>query len=352
MMKRPFSSVICAALFFMGVEGALRVSAQNVADGDFSHDGPVVLLFGSSRTEFGLKPKVAEATLRDGGVENAWVANVTHRALTMVGMLRLYREKLHPMLDGGAFDGWIGIEIRGAGLNDSYRVFDEPEFLAGSGWDPEAGTFDAAAAQSPLDLLRTGHFDEGAGLLLGGLTLVERRDELRATLTPASWFEDRGVAEAAAGSWEAHLLARGVSWASGDKGWNVFQRQRRADLNVDVERRRFTKNHLKAYRVGGVQTACLRQIIAEARADGLKPFVYVMPVTAIHRGFYEPGDYAEFLRFARRIAEVEAVPFFDLDSNHGLPNERFHDTGHLHHTAATPFSKTLATKALLPLLTE
>ncbi len=351
--SRRVRSVVFTAVFFLAAEAGLRLRAPEETRGDFSHDGPVVLLLGSSRTEFGLKPRVAEAALADAGVEGAWVADVTHRALTMIGMLRLYREKLRPVVEGGDLDGWIGIEIRGSGMNDSYRVFDEPEYLARCGYDPEGGTIgDAESGDTPLDLLLGGRFGAGARALVGGLALVRERPTLKRWLDPTTWFDGDGAEGASAprGSWEAHLRALDVPWATGEKGWQVFHRQRREDLNAKVERRRFRRHHLKDYAIGGVQTACVRELLAEARADGLKPFLYVMPITAVHRRFFEPGDYAAFRRLAERIAAEEGVPLFDLDRGHALPNAAFLDTGHLHHTAAAGFTRTFVERVLLPLL--
>lgn len=352
-MTRRVQSVVFTALFFLAAEAGLRLSAPERSTGRFSHDGPVVLLLGSSRTEFGVKPRVAEAALREADVAGAWVADVTHRALTMIGMLRLYREKVRPVLEGGDLDAWIGVEVRGSGLNDSYRVFDEPEYLARCGYDPEANSFgDPESGSGPLDLLLEGRWDASARALVGDLALVRERRRLHRWLDPRTWSsrDDVPAAPAPGGSWDAHVRASGVPWATGDKGWNVFHRQRRADLNAAVERRRFRKHHLKDYAIGGVQTACVRAILAEARADGLKPFLYVMPITETHRRFFEPGDYADFRRLVERLAAEEGVPLFDLDRDHGLPDSAFLDTGHLHHTAAPAFTRTFTDRVLVPLL--
>lgn len=357
---KPLAAFLWTLAFLGAFEVALRLGEGRAEPAArVEHPGPIVFLFGSSRTEFGLRPRVIERTLEREGIASPWVADVTHRALTMIGMLRLWREQLRPLVEESGVRGWIGIEVRGSGLNDSYRVFDEQDYLERLGWSPEEGRF---LEERSLARLFAADFDAGARELLRSLALARRRRELRGLLDPSRWLPERGPgaerSESSSGpggerpesSWERYLRSRGVPWAFGEKGWSIFRRARRPDLNAPVERRRFRRHHLRDFRLGGVQTACLRTIIREAREAGLRPFLYVMPITAIHRSFFEPGDYERFLALVRRVAEVEGIEFFDLDTGHGLPDSAFLDTGHLLSTAADDFSRRFALRVLLPLL--
>lgn len=117
-----------------------------------------------------------------------------------------------------------------------------------------------------------------------------------------------------------------------------------------ARRRKHEKRLLRDYRTGGVQTTALRQLVRDARADGLRPFLYALPVTELHRAFFEDDGYAAFLAHAKRVAAEEGVPFVDLDTGHALGHDAFHDTDHLHRSASRKLSARFAREAVLPLV--
>ena len=53
---------------------------------------PVSFVLGTSRTMRAVDPLVVEQTLHDGGFLNAWIANVSRKGATTVGLYRLYMD--------------------------------------------------------------------------------------------------------------------------------------------------------------------------------------------------------------------------------------------------------------------
>ena len=107
---------------------------------------------------------------------------------------------------------------------------------------------------------------------------------------------------------------------------------------------------LKDFHLGGLQTDFLRLLVRQARADGFRPVLFIMPVTPIHRGFFPPGEYAAYLAHVAGVAALEGVPLVDLDSALGLGVESFVDTHHLRFSAVAPATVELTQRGVLPSL--
>lgn len=343
-MQRTTQSVLFAVAFLGLAEFGLRHAEEVEKNTDrLAAAKPIVFFLGTSRTEFGIKPAEVEATLRTEGID-AWTANVTRRGSSMVGLFQAYLDEIHPFVAGHDVEVILGIEVRGSGMNDNRIERGEIRALR-----ELKARVPAAEAEielpDPIALAAEGELDKAASTVFETLSLLRGRQQvgnsfsqlwssLGATRTGNDWFEHTNGLR---------------PWAKADKGWGVHTDMRRDDLNWEA-RERAHSSLLQRFQVGGVQTAGLRQILREAQAIGIRPFVYTLPVTAQHRRFFLRGHFERYMRLVAKIAENHGVPFVDLDTDHGLGNEAFHDTDHLHASASREVSARMARRALLPLL--
>ena len=95
-----------------------------------------------------------------------------------------------------------------------------------------------------------------------------------------------------------------------------------------------------------------RRLIRQAREDGFLPVLYVLPITDIHRGFYEPGDYEAFLRHVAALARSEGVRWVDFDTSGEFGRGDFHDTNHLRARTTVRMAELFADRVVLPSLAE
>jgi hypothetical protein len=120
---------------------------------------------------------------------------------------------------------------------------------------------------------------------------------------------------------------------------------------VEIWRARFEDELLADYAVGGVQTRALTELVALARADGLRPVLYDMPVMDAQREFHSPEIMAAYVAQRDRIARALNVPFVSLDRDHGFAVRDFHDVSHLAWSAHDEVSRRFAAvvrRALAP----
>ena len=85
----------------------------------------------------------------------------------------------------------------------------------------------------------------------------------------------------------------------------------RADLEAAMWKKRYRELLLRDYRLGGVQTEVLVQLIRQIRGDGFEVVLFIMPTTDIHKSFFAPGQYESFLAHLGGLAAREGVPLVD-----------------------------------------
>jgi hypothetical protein len=281
---------------------------------------------GTSRTMRALDPQVIEGVLGKQGITGLFAANVSTKAVTNVGLLRLWLEDVRPRLPEGAH-GIVAIEVRCEGFNDSYLLDEESAWL-------ELTSIPHDAPRWPV--LPGFGTDRFCRRLLWHLRLSRPAEILDA------WWAGLGSEGGGGGP---------PAWALDRRGFLPFENEPRfADLNREFWERHYKSKLLADYRFGGVQTDALVRLVAEVRRDGLVPALYTLPITDVQRGFFEPGDYAATLAHIRALAEREQVVFVDLDSDKKVPVASFQDTNHLAPEAARAMSTTFAKKVLAPLL--
>jgi len=317
MGKASRAAIVCL-LALAAAELGLRACERAAATARAVRvERPVLVLVGTSRTLRGIRPDVVEEELRAVGGPVPWVANASLKGATAVGLLRLAREEVLPYLEGAR--GWVGIELNGPALNDA-RVTDDEQ-----PWVPRSG-LPSAGALGALGRLRAGDVDGFADAVLDRLDLVRARS-----------------------IWEG-FLARDEDappcWSVDERGYEPWGKMRWSDLHARYLRDRYRNEMLAGYALGGLQTEAVAALVAEARAAGLEPFLYVLPITDTQRGFWTPEGYATYLAHARELAAALEVRFFDLDTGHDLPDEAFYDANHLHDTWAEPFSRTFARRVV------
>lgn len=325
-MRRSTQAILFALAFLAAGELLLRSLPEPAAalPADFpAHDESACFLLGTSRTMHGLAPRIVERALRERGAA-AWVANVSANGLTMVGTHALYVRQVHPLVRRRSPSGVVAIEVRGSGMNDHYLTADDRAHLHDSA--PSAGP-DAGS----LRALGRGDPDGWARHLLARSALSRLRPRLEAALA-ATPPRAPGVPD----------------WASGDRGWVPSADPPLPDRGARHIRAKYRARHLRDYRLGGVQTRFLVDLIRLVRSDGLRPVLYVMPISELHRGFYGPGEYAAFRAHLRSVARREGVRLLDLDAAQRLGPDSFQDTHHLTARAAMAFSRDFADAVLWP----
>ena len=279
----------------------------------------VSFVLGTSRTMRAVHPLVVERTLHDSGFLNAWIANVSRKGATTVGLYRLYMDTVHPIAPSIPDRGIVAFEVRGVGMNDTNLEARERKHL-GSG----------LGGVSWMTRLGTAGLDGLAHRLLGLSAIVRARD-----------WPLRGAPAREAG----HAAP---SWAVGERGWVPFDEPRHEDLRERVLRDRYRSQLLREFHLGGIQTEYLGRLVEQIRRDGFYPVAYLLPVTDAHRGFYDAGQYDSVIRHISAIAGREKFVFVDLDSDHRLPRSAFQDTHHLTPETALPFGRTFAERVVLP----
>lgn len=268
-------------------------------------EGPLIHInLGSSRSLRSIMPLQIEKQLEDQGVDGIWIANVARLGRTMVGVAQTYSEEVAPRIHPRHRLGTLAIEVRGASLNDSRVKGKETGF----GWQ-------IWASQRRLTLT------ERLESWFQGLKITDLRKALEST--------DTGQ----------------PAWAKGARGWQAFGKGRARDVTGKRSRRLYTKL-LRDYKLGGRQTIATRYLIRRAQEDGWTPVLYAMPITPMHRGFFEPGDYQAFLAQTKRIAAEEGVAWVDLDTGHSIERRNFFDTHHLDSRGARLFSRCFGASVL------
>ncbi|UCE86451.1 MAG: hypothetical protein JSU66_01565 [Deltaproteobacteria bacterium] len=315
------AAIYCLA-FLVAAELLLRVldpTAREISTRWLDGRETVSFVLGTSRTLRSVDPRAVEAALEESGVAGAWVANLSQKGATTIGLHRHYMRTIHPIAARIPKRGVVAIEVRGAGLNDSYFPPSDRAYVPSR--DAAGGRLAAVSAAGIDGLSRHA---------LQQLAIVRARDWIL-----RSW----------AGTGDAPDVPR---WAQGRKGWEPFARPRPPDLRAAFQRDRYQRHRLHDFRLGGIQTEYLVRLVRQIRSDGFRPVAYLLPVTDIHRGFYAAGQYAEFLEHVADVADRERFPFVDLDSGHGYGDEAFFDTHHLAPESAAGFSRRFAEAVVLP----
>ena len=395
-MSKPIQSIVYAMALVAVAELVLRIPLERQSapaapeaaettspdvrpESGETPDVPIYFALGSSRTKRGIDPDLVERALQQEGVADAWVGNVSYVGLTMPFLYRLYMDDIHPIVRDQPIRGVLAIEVRGSALNDSYMQDTERAYVTRGKFpeieplvlDPEkegGDSSDAVAPRADEDgvavRLFTGDFEGAAKLLMSWLRVAQGRDETlrwieRVRRSGAEPIEavpddepesggDASVSSASTRAAKQRILASRRGWTKGDRGYKALEANAvEGSLQVGKWRRRYQGELLVDYRVGGVQCDFLRRIIRQARNDGFVPVLYLMPITDIHRGFYILDDYERALEAARRVAEVENVPFIDLDTGHDYPESAFQDTHHLDPSVLDEFSDEFVRRVLL-----
>lgn len=228
-------------------------------------------------------------------------------------------KKIHPVAARIPSRGIVAIELRGAGLNDSHFPPRDKAYLPSR--DGSSGR---------LADVRAAGADGLSQHALQKLAIVNARD----------WVFGREPRQT-----DAENVPE---WTRGRKGFDPFDRPRDPNLEESIERNRYQDRLLSRFHLGGIHTEYLVRLVRQIRSDGFEPVAYLMPITDIHRGFYEAGGYARLLRHVAAVAEREGFAFVDLDSGHGFGYEAFHDTHHLTPESAASFSARFAERVVLP----
>ena len=334
-------------------------------------EAPVVILVGSSRTQRAVVPHVVEEYLAEAGLADAFVASLHRPGATQAGLYKIYLELVRPHVTASELTrGFVGIEVRVSGANDNFLMDIEREYVAtldlgaedaGSGADAlnaGAPTADAESTDGPaasagaapsgfLELARSGDLDAAAGRLLGRLELARLRETVVRPLS-RRWSEPEPAPAASdaspppANPFRDALVEADVTWALGGQGWRAFDEARRRDLQFDLMRGRYVDKYLLDFELGGLQTELLRRLVQQVRADGLTPFLYVLPVSPMHARFYRGGLRERFLEQTEALAREENVPLYDLGADSGLKNRHFQDTHHMLSQQAPVFSQRFA----------
>ena len=321
MRYRGSTVVYCLAFLMLG-ELAVRHAGSGDDAVGLGRARPLLIL-GSSRSTWGLSTRVIEDELRRSGFREPQVRNVSRHASTSVGLLQHYMKEIHPQASLKSVHGVLSIEVRGSALNDSYVTPVEERLLVQMDLSPQ--TRDRFTGWPGADVFRS----------------LARLDADRAAQLLL---------------WQMHLFYLEPDWLTPVSDWlrglrNERQRTPRTrDLDVARWRKHYTALHLRDYRLGGIQTASLERLFDQARDDGLKPVLYVLPITSAHRGFYPPGEYERLLAHVRRIGRRQRVRVLDFDTDHACELAAFHDTHHLGAGAVDEMSRRFARQVFAPLL--
>jgi hypothetical protein len=351
MSRHTVALVSCLFFLVLAELGARAITDVESSQAAGGSEEQRCVLVGGSRTMRGLRPSIMEAELTARGVPHPWVGIVAQRAVKLIGLHQLYMEQVHPLAVSGAFHGVLAIAVGPSALNDNATTEEEHTYMRLAGIDvrpdPASASTVAATARNPVVAafqdLRRGDPGAASRTLLGASRLVqEKRPLLRAV---DARLGKPAVADTAHAEWD-------VPWAQGEKGWLPFHEPRPDDLFESMWRKRYRELLLRNFSFGKEQSYALIYLIRQAKADGLEPVLYTMPVTDIQVGFYDPGDYQAGLEQFRAIAVSEGVPYIDLETNHGIPYEMFHDTHHIGSRGVDMMSRRFADRVLLPLLEE
>lgn len=358
----------CLALLAVAEVAVRRIEAGIRPPGTLDVEAPLVVVLGTSRSRHGLDPAAIEAALAARGVAPVFAGNASRVAATTAGLLQVWRDEIRSAVAGHA--GVLAIEVRVEGLNDNYLAEGEklPADLVAADGSP-------AAAPSPLAALADGELEDASWWLLSRLRLTELPTVLRrleaagggeaggatgAVGAPRS-AADAGTAvdadsdaasDGLTGKARRRAEARAQrrpAWATGSRG---FEPRKTTDRTLDEDdlADHYRTKVLADFQSGGAQTRALRALIAESRATGLTPLLYLMPVTPKHKEAYPDGLWDRMVGELHALAAAERVDFIDLDAGHGLPDTAFHDTSHLLPPGAAEVSRRFAEQAVLPAL--
>lgn len=326
-MTKPVRAMLFCLILLGLAEAGLRalVDAAPRTAGLPAKD-PLLFCLGTSRTMAGLDPAAMEAALRESGIADPWVANLSQDGITTFGTYEMYMTNLHPLAVDSHRKGVVAIEVRPSGLNDKYATPTEAARWA-------AGEYRELFAQSRASLA-----GEDDGFHLGAWTRAQvgrfRLGDGRETLDKL----------------EKRLAASdGVpAWAKGAKGFVPYVEGRKDDLDVDRWRFHYEKVLLKEFAFGNVQFELLKRLVMQVKADGFEPVLYVMPVTDVQKTFWPKGRYEQVMAAVRRWTQESKLPLFDFDAGNAFTHADFFDTHHLTRDAAERISAEFARKVFLP----
>lgn len=330
-MTRPIRALLFTLVFLALAELGLRVWEQEPAPvAGLPDDSTLCFVLGTSRTMRGLDPLAMEETLRENGVATPFVANIAEKGITTFSLYDLYIREIQPLAVTARRRVTLGIELRASGLNDHYATTAENEK-----WDRgdyrtllEGATGEGANARSETG--RTFDPERLAKRAFGTLALANGR-EVIAGLRRS--MESTGL----------------PAWATGRKGFDPFTEPKQKDMKEPTWRRHYQDTILKDFHFGDRQFPVLQALCTTAKADGVDVFLYVMPVTAMQRAFWNPPELrAQVLDRVKLWAKEVDVPVYDFDTDHTILLDSFFDTHHLTEQGAKRFSRRFAVEALLP----
>lgn len=328
-MTRPIRALLFTLVFLVLAELGLRAWEQEPAPvAGLPNDSTLCFVLGTSRTMRGLDPIAMEETLRGNGVATPFVANIAEKGITTFSLYDLYVREIQPLAVTARRRVTLGIELRASGLNDHYATTAENEK-----WD-----------RGDYRVLLEGATDEGA------------RREVEPSFDPERVAKRMFGALALANGRETIAKLRRTlesdglpAWAMGKKGFDPFTEPKQKDMKEPTWRRHYQDTILKDYHFGDRQFPMLQALCTTAKADGVDVFLYVMPVTAMQRAFWNPPELrAQVLDQVKAWAKEVDVPVYDFDTDHTIPLESFFDTHHLTEQGAKRFSRRFAVEAFPP----
>jgi hypothetical protein len=288
---------------------------------------PLVVVFGSSRTEFGLKALVMqEALARDLGrpvrVHNFGLPG-SSGVESLFNWRRLRRDGVRPDV--------VLLEVTPTRLNANCPVHE------------------LAAARHPSQRLTW-----------GDLPLVERcegpdRPQLReewwmAQLVPVLGHREillRALAPWMVNWWNRGLPGAGMN-AAGDlpvHGDWLELRRTPETLRLVWEQHGFFLAH---FRLGGPSRAATRELLDECRTQHVPVALVLMPEGPAYRAWADPAIYAEVRAWVRRLQQEYDCGV--IDARDWIGEDGFWDSHHMVLSGALAFTDRLRREAVLPLL--
>jgi hypothetical protein len=337
-------SLACGSLLFLLLTLALESAAESVRpewrDPEYGRrlrqlrrwqkerpDRPLVLIAGSSRTQYGVSPAAMEFADRPGV---PLVYNFGYRGAHPLGTwLQLSRA-----FDDGVRPRAVLLQLAGTELRHHGPA--ETLFLDEVKWGPRLAGADAR---------RLSPFTERPGAFTEALSAARidpwasRREALVSDLLP---------------EWQPpELREHHDSWEGMDRyGYRPLRLEgERAEAYAktvapELERHRAAL----ACPLGDTTARALRLTISRLRADGVAVALFWAPESASYRALYPPGARAAGEEFARQLAREFGVPLFPAPEH--LDEADFADGFHLAPVGGPKYSRWLAENHLKPWLAQ
>jgi len=295
-----------------------------------SPGAPLVLLLGSSRTKYGVRP----AAMPVRGSPPTPPPVIYNFALNGSGAIRqlLYFRRL---LADGVRPDWLLVETW-------------PPLWAEDGYFAERKMVLNEDQPHWRDLpLLCRYFPRDLAVLTRALQsnlLPLQADRSRLLLATAGALVPRQQLEALARERGDCVSPDGTGWFPLDWGFTAPEKMRRS-LQLGVAN---LKPLLDPVRIDPRSDAALRELLEECRARCIKVGVVLLPEHSVARGWYTPQARALVRGYLGRLGREWQVPI--IDARDWLPDEAFADCAHIGLRGAGPFSERLSREVSQPLL--